>query len=99
MRVRLTQKLAECIDGVDLSGREVGDVFDAPATDGRLLIAENWAILERRSVDRGESARQFASITSHTMTRSATSPGGTARATSKPPTHAAADRKRHRRKR
>jgi len=48
MRVRLTQKHAEVIDGVSLEGHRPGDVFDLPAKDAKLLVAEHWAILERR---------------------------------------------------
>jgi hypothetical protein len=49
MRVRLTRKLAPLVDGVDLSSHEVGDVFDLPEEQARLVIAEDWAILERRT--------------------------------------------------
>jgi hypothetical protein len=45
--VRLIRKYAERIDGVDLRAHAVGDVFDLPATDARLLIAEKWAIPAR----------------------------------------------------
>jgi hypothetical protein len=48
MLVRLTKKLAERIDGVDLSANEPGDMLDLPASEGRLLLAEGWAIIERR---------------------------------------------------
>jgi hypothetical protein len=41
--VRLTRKYAEAIDGVDLSGRNVGDRLDLPLRDARMLIAEGWA--------------------------------------------------------
>ena len=51
MRVRLVRKLADRIDGVDLRGHEVDEVFDVSSTDARLLMAEEWAIAERRSVD------------------------------------------------
>jgi hypothetical protein len=44
VRVRLTRKLAEEIDGVDLSSRHVGDVFPLPAPEARLLLAEEWAV-------------------------------------------------------
>ena len=54
MRVCLTRKLAERIDGVDLSCHDVGESFDLPEFEGRLLLAEEWAFLERRSVDRAE---------------------------------------------
>jgi hypothetical protein len=43
MKVRLTKKLAECIDGVDLSDSHVGDVLDLSEAEARLLIAEQWA--------------------------------------------------------
>jgi hypothetical protein len=47
--IRLTRKLAERIDGIDISGRTVGDVFQLPWQSARLLIAEGWAeIIERR---------------------------------------------------
>jgi hypothetical protein len=49
MRVRLLRKLAERIDGVDLSNQAVGDVMDLPAPKAQLLIAEGWAAPERRT--------------------------------------------------
>jgi hypothetical protein len=51
MRVRLIRKFANCIDGVDLRGHDVDEVFDVPPKDARLLVAEEWAIAERRSAD------------------------------------------------
>ena len=48
MKVRLTKKYAERIDDVDLSGHRVGDVMDLPPREGLLLVAEQWAIPERR---------------------------------------------------
>ena len=51
MRVRLTRKLADRIDGVDLRGHQVDEVFDVPPRDAHLLMAEEWAIAERRSAD------------------------------------------------
>ena len=53
MRVRLTRKFAERIDGIDLSNHDVGDVIDLPAHKGRLLMAEGWAERERRSSSMG----------------------------------------------
>lgn len=43
MRVRLTRKLAECVDGVDLSRSREGDVLDLSPHDASLLISEQWA--------------------------------------------------------
>ena len=44
MRIRLTRKLADCLDGVDLSHYSVGDVLDLPRREAHLLIAEGWAV-------------------------------------------------------
>jgi hypothetical protein len=54
MRIRLVRKLAERIDGVDLSGCTVGDVVDFSPMDAGLLLAEGWGLLERRRIDRAE---------------------------------------------
>ena len=43
VRVRLTKKLAEQIDGVNLAGRHVGDVMNLSKKDAKLLLAEKWA--------------------------------------------------------
>jgi hypothetical protein len=43
MWVRLTRKLADFLDGVDVSDRHAGDVFELPTCDAHLLIAEGWA--------------------------------------------------------
>ena len=48
MKVRLLKKHAECVDDVDLRGHHVGDVVDLSSRDARLLVAEDWAIPERR---------------------------------------------------
>lgn len=55
MRVRLIKKFAEMIDGVDLSGRSVGDVLNLKPAEGKLLIAERWAVRgDEPSAARGE---------------------------------------------
>lgn len=43
VRIRLIRKLANVLDGVNLSNVSVGDCVDLPAKDARLLIAEGWA--------------------------------------------------------
>jgi hypothetical protein len=43
MLVRLTQKHADAIDGVDLSAHSAGQLLDLPERDAALLIAEGWA--------------------------------------------------------
>jgi hypothetical protein len=42
-RVRLTRKLADCVDGIDLSRSREGDVLDLGPHEADLLIAEGWA--------------------------------------------------------
>jgi hypothetical protein len=54
MRVWLTRKYAERLNGVDLSGRHVGDVIDLPQAEAKLLVAEEWALPDRRSSVRDE---------------------------------------------
>jgi hypothetical protein len=61
MRVVLRRKLAECIDGVDLSGHNVGDILELPSRKARLLMAEDWAVPERRSEPHGEGRRHYVS--------------------------------------
>ncbi len=51
--MRLTKKLAEQIDGIDLSSYAVGDVITLSKRDARMLIAEGWAVQERRSFAMG----------------------------------------------
>ncbi len=43
MKIRLTKRFAERIDGVDLSGVRTGDVLDVPPKEARILINEGWA--------------------------------------------------------
>jgi len=57
VRVWLTRKLADCIDGVDLSGQEVGDVLELSSRDASLLLAEGHAEPDRRKIVR-PSARE-----------------------------------------
>ena len=43
MLVRLTLKLADTMDGIDVSHVRQGDLIDLSASDAELLIAEGWA--------------------------------------------------------
>jgi len=43
VQIRLTKKLAEVINGIDLSDRRVGDVVDLPKHEAEMLLAEGWA--------------------------------------------------------
>jgi hypothetical protein len=44
VRVRLLRKLADRLDGIDVSGYDEGDVLDLPRAQAQLLIAERWAL-------------------------------------------------------
>lgn len=48
MKVVLTRKLAESMDGIDVARHQVGDVLDLTPAEARLLVAEEWAIPDRR---------------------------------------------------
>lgn len=49
-KVTLTRKLADRLDGIDVSGYHEGDVLDLPRPQAELLIAEQWAVpCKRRS--------------------------------------------------
>lgn len=43
MKVRLTRKLSNLLDGIDLSGYQKGDTLDLPVRDADMLVAEGWA--------------------------------------------------------
>ena len=45
VRVRLTVKLAEAVNGVDLSHSHEGDVIQLDSRDALMLLAEGWAEL------------------------------------------------------
>jgi hypothetical protein len=49
MKVVLTRKLADCIDGVDVAHYRVGDVMELDSKNAQLLIAERWATPDRRT--------------------------------------------------
>jgi hypothetical protein len=55
MLVRLTQKLAECIDGIDLSGHSAGQIIELPDPQAALLVAEGWATPAGREFSRARS--------------------------------------------
>ena len=49
MKVRLTKKLADRLDGIDVTERQEGDLLDLSAHDAAMLVEERWAIPERRA--------------------------------------------------
>jgi hypothetical protein len=60
MRVRLIRKLAERLDGIDLSGCVVGDELNLSLRKTRLIVAERWGIVlaERRHDAAGPRRRE-----------------------------------------
>ena len=52
MRVQLTRKLADRLDGIDVKDCKVGDVLDLAPNDAAVLVAEGWATLEDTGADR-----------------------------------------------
>jgi hypothetical protein len=48
MKVVLTRKLADSMDGINVAAYQVGDVLELPPSQARLLVAEEWATPERR---------------------------------------------------
>ena len=62
MLVRLTRKLAEYFNGVDLRQHTVGDVFELPYRAADALIDAGWAeIIERRGQSDRRNTRKTSS--------------------------------------
>jgi hypothetical protein len=58
MHVRLTRKLANCLDGVDVSAYKSGDLLEVTRREAELLIAEGWATpVDPGSLDLNRSAQ------------------------------------------
>ena len=51
MRVLLARKLADSMDGIDLSHCAAGDLIDLPDREARIMVAERWATFARRATD------------------------------------------------
>ena len=44
MKIRLTKRFAQMINGVDLTRVRAGDVLDLSPRDAGILLAEGWAL-------------------------------------------------------
>jgi hypothetical protein len=93
MKVRLTRKLAEHIDGVDLTRHEVGETLDVPLTEAMLLIAERWAMPARRESDAAKAGPEAAAGSREAHRRDS---GGHTRRSTDVSRDRAADRGAHR---
>ena len=51
-KIRLTQKLAQKLNGIDLSGIRAGDDIEVSQRDAEILIAEGWAVAIAEAHDR-----------------------------------------------
>jgi len=56
MKVRLVRKLADCLDGIDVTDCEVGDLIDLSPAEAILLVAEGWAAPEDNDAAKGRGA-------------------------------------------
>jgi hypothetical protein len=57
MLVRLTKKLANIVNGIDLSHCDEGDVIELPPRHALLLIADHWAEALPQSSHRQSGSR------------------------------------------
>ena len=55
MKVRLTRKFADLINGIDLSKADTGEMLDLTDREARLLLAEGWAEYEGGSQPRAHA--------------------------------------------
>ena len=87
MRVQLLRKLAEMIDGIDLSAYRLGDILDLAQSEAALLVAEGWAVREG-GVGAVQCAREYTSLASQGKTslpaRAADRPRAARRVKSRP---------------
>jgi hypothetical protein len=58
VRIRLVRKLAQRLNGVDVSDVNVGDCLDLSPESARLLIEEGWAVLVDRLHPEDREERQ-----------------------------------------
>src|SRR6187397_3054219 len=71
MLVRLVRKLADQLDGINVSAYHEGEVLDLPERTAALLVAERWAVPARRREVRGVSTVQGRSMAADRAVRGA----------------------------
>jgi hypothetical protein len=63
LRIQLIRKLADVVNGIDLSKRAVGDVFELPHRAAQILLEEGWAtLIDRRA---GPDRRKTPTLKEH----------------------------------
>jgi hypothetical protein len=55
MRVRLTRKFADLINGIDLSKAHEGETLDLSEREAHMLLAEGWAEYEGGAQPRSQA--------------------------------------------
>ena len=55
MKIRLTRKFADLINGIDLSKFHAGETVDMSPEDTRVLMAEGWAEFEGPAAARAKA--------------------------------------------
>ena len=87
MKVQLIKKLAEMLDGIDLSAYQPGDILDLSRAEAALLVAEGWAV-RASGVGAVERRKLYASLASHSQVtpavRAADRPPASRRVKSRP---------------
>ena len=72
MQIQLVRKLANHLDGIDVTACNQGDVIDLPRREAELLIAERWAVAYYGPVSRevrNVSATPQLAIAAHRLAR------------------------------
>ena len=74
MQIQLVRKLANHLDGIDVTAYGQGDVIDLPRREAELLIAEQWAVAycgpASREVRSASAAPQLATAADRLVPRS-----------------------------
>ena len=60
MKIRLTHKFAELINGIDLSKFHAGDTLDLSPAEAQILMAEGWAEFEGPPAQRDKAHERTA---------------------------------------
>lgn len=60
MKIRLTHKYSQSINGIDLSKVREGDTIEMSGRDADMLVAEGWAVVERDRAHDGARKRRTA---------------------------------------
>jgi hypothetical protein len=55
VKVRLTRKFSELINGIDLREAHTGDTLDLSDRDARTLVLEGWAVYEPAGSNRDQA--------------------------------------------